>query len=138
MASLSQLRTAIGTTLRAGLTGVRVSDTIPDKPEFPAVVIVPSTADFEVAMGRGTDTYRFELQVLDDRASSRRAQLRVDGLVSGSGAGTVRGVIWANRSLGLADTHAHVEGMTDYGVLSANGFELWAATLTLVVHTKGS
>jgi hypothetical protein len=141
MASLSAIRTAVKTTLQDAIPGLHAYDTIPDVPNvLPCAVVMPSTADFLVAMGRGADTWMFDLLVLVGTGDVDAAQYQLDGFVSGAGAGSIREAIWQNRGLGLEDgTDAHVAAMTGYNLqFSAATMEHLGATLRLVVHTAGA
>lgn len=69
MATLSAIRDGISDTLTANISDLEVYDTVPDVAITPAVVVIPESADFNIAMGRGTDRYEFDLFVLADRKS---------------------------------------------------------------------
>ncbi len=144
MASLSQLRTAVKDTLVAALgAGTEVYDTIPGSPALPCVCVVPDSANFVVAMARGTDTWNFDLVVLVPSGDNQFGQSRLDPYVTGAGALSVRQAIYnANTpttGLGLSNTNAHVSGMTDYGgSFEAVDVDHIGARLRLVVHTTGT
>lgn len=139
MASLTAIRTAVKTTLESAIPGLRVYDKVPGIAQVPAAVVEPATADFLVAMGRGTDTWEFILYVLVSDAEETLGQARLDEFVSGAGAKSIRAAIFAARTLGLASTDAHIAGLTSYGgqFESAQVAHI-GATLRLVVHTKGT
>lgn len=142
MASLRSIRTGVKTTLEANLTGLNVHRTVPGSASGDIVVVRPSeddTANFDVAMGRGADTWQFDLLVLVPAAVLETAQDRLDDYITGAGTSSIRQVIFANRALGLSNTDAHVSGASGYGA----GYQLGnttyvGATLRLVVHTKGT
>jgi hypothetical protein len=139
MSSMAAIRDAVKTTLDAALTDVYLYDIVPDLPTLPAVFVQPLTADFDAAFGRGLDTWEFDLVVLTARGSDRAGQDKLDALVNGSGALSVRQAIFANRTLGLADVDAHVSAMTSYGgSFSAVNIDHYAASLRLVVRTNGT
>lgn len=142
MAGLTQIRTAVGTVLEAALTGVKAHRTVPGSAAGDVVVIRPADdqlADFVVAMGRGTDTYQLDLVALVPNRDLALAQDALDAYVTGAGDRSIRQAIWLNRSLGLANTDAHVTGVTAYGLDYVLGqTQYLGATLRLVVHTKGT
>lgn len=144
MASLAQLRTAVKTTLVAALgAGTEVYDTIPGSPVLPCVCVVPDTANFVVAMAKGTDTWQFDLVVLVPSGDNTVGQSRLDPYVTGAGALSIRQAIYAANTpttgLGLANTNAHVPGMTDYGgSFEAVDVAHIGARLRLIVHTSGT
>jgi hypothetical protein len=138
MASLLQLRDAIQSTL-ATITGLRVHDTIPDVTNPPAVVVYPTDADFNVAMGRGVDTWSFSLYVLVSAAVTRTGQDALDAYVTGAGSSSIRAAVFANRSLGLSNVDAHVSRMTNYGAkFEGAHIDHIGAVLHLTVTTTGT
>lgn len=144
MASLGQIRLAIKTTLDAALTtAVQVYPTAESVNVIPAagaaVVVLPATADFVVAMGRGTDTWDLNLLVLVNPSDDGIAQDTLDGFVTGAGTNSVRQAIFNARTLGLTGTDAHVTGMTGYGLkYESAGVNHLGAILSLTVHTPGT
>lgn len=138
MASLQAIRDAIKATLEGNLADVTAYDTVPDASNLPAVIPIPDEADFAVTMGRGTDTWEFNLYVLVSEGEMGLAQDALDDYVSGAGEASIRAVIFANRTLGLSDVDAHVSAMTDYNAKFTNS-ELphVGAVLRLIVHTSG-
>ena len=143
MASLSSIRTAVKTTLEAGITLIKVYPTARTVTVIPeggaAVVVAPSTADFVVAMGRGTDTWAFDLWVMVNTADDELAQNVLDGFVTGDGTNSIREAIFNARTLGLSGTDAHVSGMSGYGLrFESAGIPHLGATLNLTVHTPGT
>lgn len=138
MSSLAAIRDAIKTTIGDNITGLRGHDTIPDAISPPAFVVVPVDADFAVAMSRGTDTWNFDILVLVSRTSTRTAQDALDAYVTGAGASSIRQVIFNNRTLGLADTTAHIAGMSKYDFeYTVGAVDYAGATLRLVAQTSG-
>lgn len=139
MATLSALRDAVKTTLTANLSGVEVYDTIPDVVLTPAIVVVPAEADFNIAMGRGTDRWEFDLYVLCQRAVSDEGQDQLDAYATGAGALSIRQIVFNNKTLGVTDTDAHVSGMRGYAeTFPVAQIPHVGAILRLVVLTPGT
>lgn len=141
MASLEAIRDAVKTTIETNITSLHVYDTVPGEANvLPCVVQIPFSADFEVAMGRGSDTWEIDLLVLVTTADLDIGQDALDAYVSGSGSRSVRQAIFANRQLGLADgTSAHVSEMLEYGMrFEAAAYDHIGARLRLKVHTPGT
>jgi hypothetical protein len=139
MPSVSQLRAAIEATVSANIDGLHVYATVPEAANLPALIVRPSAADFQVAMGRGADKWEFDLYVLCPSTIAQIAQDDLDELVTGAGARSLRQVIFQNRTLGLANTEAYVTNMTDYGgQFEAAGVEHIGAVLKLVAYTTGT
>lgn len=139
MATLSAIRDAIASTLDAAIPTLHCYDTVPDVANLPAVVVIPATTDFVAAMGRGTDTHTLNLYVLAAYMNADLGQAALDELVAGSGAKSIRQVIWNNRSLGLVQTDAHISGMSGYGGnFNLAQVEHVGAILTAIVHSSGT
>lgn len=139
MASLASIRTAVKTTLESAISGLQVHDLIPAKPVPPCVLVMPAEADFVVAMGRGTDTWTFELTVVVPTSDLVVGQALLDPYLTGDGSTSIREAIWNARTLGLSGTDAHVAGMSEYGGLHSYGeANHVGATLRLIVHTTGT
>ncbi len=137
MPSLTQVREAVKTTLEANLTGVTVYPKMPGQVNVPAVIVQPTAADFDVAMGRGLDTWPLTLVVLVAKADDALAQDKLDPYVDGGGSSSIRKIVFDNKTLGLADTNAHVSAMANYGgQWDIGGYMYAGAALTLVVNVK--
>lgn len=139
MASLKQIRQAIADTVVAGIPTLNPYPNVPGSPNLPALVVVPRADDMAAAFGGGLDVYQFDLLILVSRADDGIAQGDLDDYVTGSGASSVRQVIFANRSLGLTDTDAQVTGMSQYGgKWDIGGVDHIGAALACTVHTSKS
>lgn len=140
MASLEAIRDGIKTTIETAVTTLHVYDTVPDSANvLPAVIVVPFTSDFEVSMGRGLDTWEFDLWVLVSMSEMGIKQDSLDAYVSGAGSSSIRQAIFNNRTLGLSSTDAHVSQMLEYGARFATaGYPHLGARLRLLVHTPGT
>jgi len=115
MASLAQLRTGLKDTITAAIPALFGYNQVPEVANLPAFVVVPRETDFVVAMGRGADTYEFDVIVLVSRRDDGLAQTDLDAYVTGAGASSIRQAIFNARTLGLAGTDAHVYRMESYG-----------------------
>ncbi len=140
MASLGAIRTAVKTTLQAAIPSLHVYDKVSAAVNvIPAVVVEPDTADFDVAMGRGTDTWQLTLSVVVSDNDEIVGQAKLDDLVTGAGSLSIRQAIFNSKTLGLTGTDAHVAELTSYGVrFEQVEIQHVGATLRLVVHTKGT
>lgn len=139
MATLAAVRDALKTTIGAAVTALHVYDTWPETVNLPAVIIAPTSADFVVAMGRGTDTWEFDLYVLAPYAVADLGQDALDGFITGAGSNSIRAAIYATRGLGLSGVDAHVSGMSSYGArFDGAAINHVGAILALTVHTTGT
>lgn len=140
MSSLIELRTALSSTIEAGVSTELFSyDHVPDVAQLPAIVVLPDKSDFTGAMQRGMDTYTFKVFVLVARTDSETNQEQLDAFLTGGGADSIRQVIYNTPTLGLDDTDAFAQGINGYG----GEFELarvphTGAILEVVVRTDGA
>lgn len=140
MSPLDAILGAVKTTLRDNVPGQMFAyDTVPEVVNVPAVVPTPDVADFDVTMGRGTDTWEIDLDVLVTYGDAAVAQHALNAYVTGAGDKSIRAAIFAHRTLGLDDCSAHISGMSDYGAQYEVGQTTYlGAKLRLVVHTSGT
>ncbi|HET8684779.1 MAG TPA: hypothetical protein VFM54_23340 [Micromonosporaceae bacterium] len=141
MASLATIRTTVKSVLNAALgTGVEVYPAVPSNPVLPCVCVVPETADYVAAMGRGTDTWTFTLFVLVPSGDPVVAQGLLDPYVTGAGSSSVRQAVFnARTTFQAAGFDAHVAELLSYGgQLEAVGTPHTGASLRLIVHTPGT
>ena len=80
--NVQQIRSAIAG-LFSEIPGLNVYSFVPDAPALPAVVIYPFEADFAMAFQRGTDQWKFRVQVLVSSTADRSGQELLDELVPG-------------------------------------------------------
>lgn len=139
MATLSAIRIAVKATLEAAIPALRVHSKLAEVVNLPAVVVVPTEAEYDVAFGRGLDTWPIDLYVLTSSAAPRSAQDALDAFVSGAGSSSIRQAIFNAKSLGLNETEAHVANMRGYGSrFDIADIDHIGAVLRLVVFTKGT
>lgn len=145
MATLAAIRTAIQTTLETAITAalVKVYPTVENVTVIPeggaAVVVLPTAADFAVAMGKGLDRYDFDLLVMVNPADATIAQTTLDGFVTGGGSSSIRSAVFATPGLGLTSTNAWISGVSGYGArFESAGIPHIGAVLALHVHTPGT
>lgn len=123
MASLAEIRSALRTTLSEAIPRLNVYAEVPDVSQLPAVVVLPAAAsvsglacDFNGAFGRGLDTWHLDLYILVARTEAVLAQKALDQYVTGTGAKSIRRIVYESPDLGLLDgTDAHAEGIHMYG-----------------------
>lgn len=145
MATLKEIRTAVKTTIEAGISGIKCYDKIPENAlVLPAVIVEPDMASFTEAMGRGTDRYDFTLIMLVAYNHLETAQDNLDPYVTGYGPKSIRQCIWDAKDLGLnGDVNAHISQMYDYADRFApptqgRATEQLGARLSLIVYTRGT
>ena len=142
MATIGQVRAGIKAAIENNIAGLTVYRTMPEVTHPPAVVIGladSDTADFTVAMGRGTDTWNYDLAVLAPYSDAELGQDALDLFIDGAGDRSIRQAIFNNRTLGLTRTDAHIAGVSNYGAsFESADLQHIGAVLRLVVHTSGT
>lgn len=138
MASLAAIRTALADTISASVTGIQGYPTVPAIANLPAFVVLPRSTDFQGAMGRGLDTYTFDVIVLVSRRDDALAQADLDPFINGFGASSIRQAIFNAKTLGIG-VDARVTGMADYGAQYEVGeIDNVGARLIVEVLTTGT
>lgn len=141
MASIAQIRAAIKTTIENNIDGITVYRRTPQIAHPPCVVVSlaqDETADFDKAMNKGMDTWNYDLFVLASDRDDEIGQDDLDEFIDGDGDKSIRAAIFANPTLGLANTNVHISGVSQYGAnFESADIQHIGAVMRLVVHTKG-
>ena len=132
MTTVSELRTGLATNL-ATISGLRTSAFIPDNPSPPIAIVVPQHIDFDDAMGRGLDTYTFDIVVIANRMSERTAQSTLDGFCNPSGSRSVKAALESDKTLGGKSFDLRVTDMSSYTALALGETTYLAATFSVTV-----
>lgn len=152
MASLSRIRTAIGTALKT-LPKVMVYSRLTAITEIPgggiAIVVGKIESDFTGAMGRGLTTHTIELYALASLRDHGLATDDLDKYVDGAGEYSIRNLAFdSGRAVvggfglldaaGKVDADFHVPGITGYGgQFEDAGVEHLGCIVNLICHTSG-
>lgn len=130
--SLSELRTGLAANL-ATISGLRTSAFIPDNPSPPIAIVVPQHIDFDNAMGRGLDTYTFDIVVIANRMSERTAQTTLDAFCNPTGSSSVKAALEIDKTLGGKAFDLRVTDMSSYTALALGETTYLAATFSVTV-----
>ena len=95
----SEVRDGLKTRLET-ISGMRVYDVIPDTPVAPCAIVGFLDMNFDSTFARGMDEATVEIDVLVQRFSTRAGQDKLDGLLAGTGSGSVKTAIEGDRTLG--------------------------------------
>ncbi len=96
----STVRTNLKTALSSVVT--RVFDYVPDQVPAPCGVVGNITITFDEAQNRGVDMGEVDILVIVSRMNERGAQDKLDTYLAGSGSGSVKAALEADRTLGGA------------------------------------
>jgi hypothetical protein len=135
VATIAQIRTGIAANL-ATISGLRTTDTVPDNPQPPVAVIMPSSIEYDLSFQRGLDLHNFVVMIIVGRASERRAQQTLDLFCAGTGASSVKAAIESNRTLTGLVQDLRVTSMRNYGSTVIGETTYLAVEFDLVVYTQ--
>lgn len=131
--TIAAMRSALGDNLRT-ISGLRVSEEMPDQISPPIAVVSLGSIDYHGAMGGGLTTYQFTVQVVVGRMSERNAQRTLDAYVFPTGASSVPSAIESERTLNGSCQDLIVSGMPNIGSLTVNENQYLAAEFAVTVY----
>jgi hypothetical protein len=133
MASISTLRSGLATRLGT-ISGLRTSAFMPDNPNPPIAVVMPSSVSYDDTFHRGMQTYVFNVLVIVGRVDERTAQSKLDAFVSSTGASSIKLAIEADKTLGGSAFDTRVTEMRNYGQLSIQDILYLTGEFTVLVY----
>lgn len=133
MASVSSIRAGLATRLGT-ISGLRTSATMPDNPNPPVAVVMPSSVSYDDTFKRGMQTYVFNVLVIVGRVDERTAQNNLDGYVSSTGNSSVKLAIEGDKTLGGVVFDTRVSEMRNYGQLPVGEVTYLTAEFTVLCY----
>jgi hypothetical protein len=133
MASISAIRTGLATRLGT-ITGLRTSAFMPDNPNPPIAVVMPSSVSYDDTFHRGMQTYVFNVLVIVGRVDERTAQSSLDGYVSSTGSSSIKLAIEGDKTLGGVVFDTRVTEMRNYGQLPVGEVTYLTAEFTILCY----
>jgi hypothetical protein len=145
MASLARIKQALADTIESHVTSkeVNVFTYIPDLIQTPAVCLDVHRADFDGAMARGDDMWRFNVYVVVQRGDAENSQDELDEFLESAGPRSIREAIFNTPDLGVGEQYGYVQafvsGVHEYGGGYRDArIDVVGAILRVDVHTDGS
>lgn len=135
MATLSEVHVALSTALDT-VSGLRVSDHIPDQIMPPMAIVSWSGSDYHEAMANGVSVQRYDVAVILGRQDARTSQAAMHEYAEVTGAKSIRACIESDRTLGLANTNVVVDNAEQFGFEDANGHTWLSLRFSVRVHTR--
>jgi hypothetical protein len=133
MASISSIRTGLATRLGT-ISGLRTSAFMPDNPNPPIAVVMPSSVSYDDTFRKGMQTYVFNVLVIVGRVDERTAQLNLDGYVSSTGSSSIKLAIEGDKTLGGIVFDTRVSEMRNYGQLAVSEVTYLTAEFTILCY----
>mgnify|MGYP000482752262 CR=1 FL=1 len=131
--SIQDMRDGLAANLST-ISGLRVSEEIPDQVNPPQAVISLTTVEYDNAFKQGLTVYRFLVTLIASRASDRWAQIRLDGYCS-NGEDSVKLAIESDKQLGGAAFDVRVVEMGNIGTISLDESMYLAAEFSVDVYS---
>lgn len=120
MADFQALREGVAANL-AGIPDLNESAYLLSNPTPPAAEVQPSEIDFDASMGRGADWVTLIVRVFVGLTTDIGAQKRLDRMLAGSGADSVKAAVEVDTSLGGVAEDLQVVNCTGYRTFSREG-----------------
>jgi hypothetical protein len=133
MASVSSIRTGLATRLGT-IAGLRTSAFMPDNPNPPIAVVMPSSVSYDDTFKRGMQTYVFNVLVIVGRVDERTAQSNLDAYVSSTGSSSIKRAIEGDKTLGGVVFDTRVSEMRNYGQLPVGEVTYLTAEFTVLCY----
>jgi hypothetical protein len=116
------------------ISGLRVSEEIPDQVNPPQAVISLTSVEYDNAFKQGLTIYRFLVTLISSRASDRWAQIRLDGFCS-NGDDSVKLAIESDKTLSGSAFDVRVTEMGNIGTISLDETMYLAAEFSVDVYS---
>ena len=133
MASISLLRTGLANNA-ATITGLRTAATIPDNPNPPLAVVVPSSLTFNEAFHAGMNTYTFNVLLLVGKVSERSGQNTLDAYCSSTGSTSMKLALESDKTLGGNAYDVRVTEIRNYGDIAVGDVNYLSAEFIVLCY----
>ena len=133
MALISDLRNGLATNL-ATISGLRTAATMPDNPNPPIAIVIPSTISFDDTFQRGMQTYTFNVLVVVGRADERTAQNKLDAYCASTGSSSIKLAVERDKTLGGKAFDVRLTEMRNYGQIVIGEIGYLSAEFTVLCY----
>jgi hypothetical protein len=133
MANISALRTRLAANA-ATITGLRTAATIPDNPNPPLAVIVPSSLTFNEAFNSGMNTYTFNVILMVGKVSERSGQNSLDAYCSSTGSSSMKRALESDKTLGGNAFDVRVTEIRNYGEIAVGDVNYLSAEFIVLCY----
>ena len=119
----------------ASISGLRVSDLIPDNPSPPIAVISLNSITYDLDFNRGMTVYNFTVTLIVGRVAERDAQRKLDAY-AGNGERSIKTAVQSDRTLGGAAFDCRLSEMTTLGAYNSGEQVYLAADFAVQVYAE--
>ena len=133
MASISLLRTRLAANA-ATIAGLRTAATIPDNPNPPVAVVIPSSLTFNEAFHSGMSTYTFNVLLIVGKVSERSGQSNLDAYCSSTGTNSMKLALESDKTLGGNAYDVRVTELRNYGDIAIGDVNYLSAEFTVLCY----
>lgn len=133
MASISLLRTRLAANA-ATITGLRTAATIPDNPNPPIAVVIPSSLTFNEAFHSGMSIYTFNVLLIVGKVSERSGQSNLDAYCSSTGTNSMKLALESDKTLGGNAYDVRVTELRNYGDIAIGDVNYLSAEFTVLCY----
>lgn len=134
---LVAVREAISDAANA-ISELRVSPYPIDAATAPVFMVGDIEVLFDKAMGRGLDELLVTCWLYVSRATDRGGHMKVSGYLKGSGTGSIKAALEADRTLGGACSTMRLQSAKTGGLVDIAGNPYFGAELTIYVAGSGT
>lgn len=93
--------------------------------------------EYDLTFGRGLDVVLVKGRLYTGRGDDLSGQALLDGFLKGSGAGSVKAALEADKTLGGVCKQLHVERVSGYGLYQVAGIDYYGAKFDVKVWGNG-
>jgi hypothetical protein len=123
--AIAEIRAGLGQNI-ATITGLRISETIPDNPSPPIAIIGLNSITYDLDFNRGMTVYNFTVTLIVGRVAERNAQRLLDQY-AGNGERSIKTAVESDRQLGGSAFDVRLSEMSSLGALNLGNEQTYLA-----------
>jgi hypothetical protein len=132
--AIAEIRAGLAANI-ATISGLRVSETIPDNPSPPIAIIGLNSITYDLDFKRGMTIYNFTVTLIVGRVAERDAQRKLDAY-AGNGERSIKTAVESDRQLGGSAFDVRLSEMTTLGAYNLGEQVYLAADFSCQVYAE--
>ena len=132
--AIAEIRAGLAANI-ATISGLRVSETIPDNPSPPIAIIGLNSITYDLDFKRGMTIYNFTVTLIVGRVAERDAQRKLDAY-AGNGERSIKTAVQSDRQLGGSAFDCRLSEMSTIGALNLGEQTYLAADFAVQVYAE--